>query len=426
MDGRRRGTACFGLIVLLGLITMCRSSAAGEDARIAELTKAAEAAHAKVHEALIEMRVARSNAGKARRATKSDKSKEAKDKATKTAQESQVKKAGYDKAWEVCDAAYDKLREAVRPRLMAELKQLPYKIVRESYREKNWDLILTNADGSNPVNLTKTPDIHEMYAKASPDGTKIAFVADQGKSSRSRTRDLYCMNVDGSDKKLICKNARQPCWSPDGKYIAYVKQEFPKWNFSAYATKGMFLYDIETGKHRQHPNDKIEHICAVTWIPPDGKWFLATMHGGMGFSHTSLLLEANGTKVKNYHRMRGCRPDVSLDGKRVAWTLCGDAVIAVRKLDECKDRPKKGERVNAIFNNRNETYHADWSPDGKYIAFSCGPRGGSQQVGQMAKGWDICVAPVWWKGPLNVWAAITTDGCHNKEPDWVPVKSQKK
>ena len=62
-----------------------------------------------------------------------------------------------------------------------------------------------------------------------------------------------------------------------------------------------------------------------------------------------------------------------------------------------------------------EVYHLDWSPDGKYIAFSFGPDG-EQNVGGMAPGWNICVAEV----ATGRWKMITFDGNHNKEPDWVP------
>ncbi|MCX5636526.1 MAG: hypothetical protein NTX52_02380, partial [Planctomycetota bacterium] len=43
------------------------------------------------------------------------------------------------------------------------LKEIPFKIVYETYRQtngkENWELYLMNADGSNPVNLTNTPDM---------------------------------------------------------------------------------------------------------------------------------------------------------------------------------------------------------------------------------------------------------------------------
>ena len=57
-----------------------------------------------------------------------------------------------------------------------ELSRIPYKIVYETRRttegRRNWELFMMNADGSNPVNLTNTPNIDEMYPHVSPDGTR--------------------------------------------------------------------------------------------------------------------------------------------------------------------------------------------------------------------------------------------------------------
>src|SRR5262249_54323684 len=144
---------------------------------------------------------------------------------------------------------------------------------------------------------TRTPDVDELYPKASPDGTKISFVADEGKGD-ARIRNVYYMNLDGSGRVKVAENAREPCWSPDGTAIAYLKGEFEKYNLLDHATKGLFIYDLQTGKTREHPNKKIHHLYTLNWSP-DGNWFVATVHGGMGFQHGILALEADGDKVFN-------------------------------------------------------------------------------------------------------------------------------
>ncbi len=77
-----------------------------------------------------------------------------------------------------------KVRKVPFPRAALNLKEIGFKSVFESYRQTrgkaNWELVLSNADGSKPTNLTKTPNADEMYAHASPDGTKICFVVDRG------------------------------------------------------------------------------------------------------------------------------------------------------------------------------------------------------------------------------------------------------
>jgi len=218
-----------------------------------------------------------------------------------------------------------KLRETPLPRTQINLKAIPFKIVYETYRKtngkENWELYTINADGSNPVNLTRTSDIHELYPHASPDGSKICFAADEG-TGATKVRNVYYMNIDGTGRVKVADNARQPCWSPDSKTIAYLKGEFDRYTIKDFATKGVFFYDLKTKKHTQHPNKYLRHL-----------------------------------------------------------------------------------------------YNISWSPDGKYIAFSHGPKG-QEMVGGEAPGWNICVADMSGK-----WVEITTDGNHNKEPDWVPVRN---
>ena len=168
--------------------------------------------------------------------------------------------------------------------LLAELENYRHKIVYETNRDGNWELYLCNADGSNPVNLTRTPDVDELYPKPSPDGTKICFVADEGKGD-AKVRNIYYMNSDGTGRTKVADNGREPCWSPDETRIAYMKGEFEKFTYFDAATKGLFLYDLKTGKTREHVNNKLHHLYTLN-CSPDGKWFVATVHGGMGFSHT--------------------------------------------------------------------------------------------------------------------------------------------
>src|SRR6266850_543366 len=78
--------------------------------------------------------------------------------------------------------AQDKAPEGDKE-LHAELKTYQHKIVYATNRDGNWELYLCNADGSNAVNLTNTKDVDELYPKPAPDGTKICFVADEGKGA---------------------------------------------------------------------------------------------------------------------------------------------------------------------------------------------------------------------------------------------------
>jgi Tol biopolymer transport system component len=251
---------------------------------------------------------------------------------------------------------------ANEPTLPDQLGSSHFKLVCEGYVDQNWDLFVINADGSQRENLTHTPDINELYPQASPDGSKISFMVDTGEG-RDTIRSAWVMNVDGSDRKKVADYARQAFWSPDSKVVAYLPQEYPKFNVIDYFTQGIMFYDLSTGKTTPHPNsEKLRHLYNPGFSP-NGKWIVATVHAGMGFSHANLLIEAHGERIINLG-IPGCRPTISPDGKFVAWGP-GDHEVATAHLDTDADEPKVGDKVLQVFDEKNKVYHIDWSPDGK-------------------------------------------------------------
>ena len=305
--------------------------------------------------------------------------------------------------------------------LSVELKRVAHKIVYETHREGNWELFLVDADGSNPVNLTRSPDVDELFPHASPDGAKICFVADEGEGD-SKIRNVYCMNLDGTGRTLVARNARQPFWNPDGTTIAYMKGELDEFSYSPIATKGLFIYNLATRRHKAHPNKDILHLFNACWSP-DGKWLVSTVHAGMGFRHAILAIEAKGTKVFDL-KIPGCRPEFSPDGNKIGWTPT-DWALRVADLDLTGPDPKVTNHRDVVTSSKpTKVYYIDFSPDAKYVAFSRGPATkrlglAPETVGSRAAGWNICVADA---TKTNRWVAITRDGNCNKEPDWVFVQ----
>ncbi|MBL7223684.1 MAG: PD40 domain-containing protein [Candidatus Brocadiae bacterium] len=321
------------------------------------------------------------------------------------------------------EAAGEAAARAKQATVRNEFKRVPCQIVYETHREGNWELFLVNADGSHPVNLTRTPDVDELYPHVSPDGTKVCFVVDKGKG-KDKVRSVYYMHMDGTGRILVARHARQACWGLDGGTIAYLKGEFDRFRYTDFATRGIFFYNLKSGEHRQHPNKEIKHLYNLCTVP-GGKWFVATVHGGMGFKHAILAIEADGPKVFNLG-IGGCRPDVSPDGKQIAWGV-SDWALRVGELDFSSPQPRVIHQRNIVTSKKPmKIYHLDWSPDGRHIAFSRGPTGKTlghacEIVGIPAKGWNICVADA---TQTNHWAPITSDGLCNKEPDWVPARQE--
>lgn len=320
------------------------------------------------------------------------------------------------------------------PALRERLKASGFKIAWESYVGGNSEIFVIGADGSDAANLTRTPSEHEHYPQVAPDGKKICFNVDAGEG-RTAVRSLWMMDIDGKNRKKIADNAREPFWSPDGKVIGYLPQEYPKFNVIDYYTKGLVYYHLDTGASENHPNaEKLHHLYHPRFSP-NGKWVVSTVHAGMGCSHAILLIEAHGDKIINL-KIKGCRPTISSDGKHIAWGE-GDHDLTTAPLDTDSENPSVGPVEFRIKDSKKKIYHIAWSPDGKFVSFSRGPDGegdltktGTFQaaceiIGVYAKDWDLYAVAVG-TGVLDLNTAsekdvvrLTSDGNSNKEPCWI-------
>jgi Tol biopolymer transport system component len=315
-----------------------------------------------------------------------------------------------------------------------QLKSSGFKIAHESYVENNWDIFVMNADGSDPVNLTHTPNLNEHYPQISPDGSHLCYSVDEGEG-RDAVRSLWVMDIDGQHRRKLVDHAREPFWRPDGKELGFLPQEFPKFNVIDYYTKGMRFYDLATGKIRDHINStNLHHLYNPCWSA-DGKWIVSTVHAGMGVDHGILLIQADGPKIINL-KIPGCRPCLSPDGRQIAWGA-GDHELAAAPIDLSAENPAVGEWRVRVKDETNKIYHVDWSPDSRFLSFSRGPEGegdltkpGTFQaaceiVGVHAAGWNICAVSAENAGVMDLndaastnFCVLTTNGWSNKEPAW--------
>jgi Tol biopolymer transport system component len=335
------------------------------------------------------------------------------------------------------DAAGGAPAGGARAPLAQRLAGLPFKIAWECYVDSNWEIFVAHADGSQAVNLTRTPNVHEHYPQVSPDGRKICFTVDSGEG-RATVRSLWVMDIDGGNRRKIADQAREPFWGPDSKTIGFLLPAFPhKFSVLDFSTKGMFFHDLASGKTEPHPNsDKLEYLYNPSYAP-NGKWIAATVHGGrMGFGHAILLIEAHGKRIINL-KIPGCRPSISPDGRHIAWGA-GDQELATAAIDLDADQPAIGAYGLRIkVDQKSKIYHIDWSPDGRFVAFSRGPesegdlskpgsfQAACEMVGVYAQDWNLWAASAEHAGILDLNKAtaaealqLTTNGASNKEPAW--------
>jgi dipeptidyl aminopeptidase/acylaminoacyl peptidase len=174
------------------------------------------------------------------------------------------------------------------------------------------DIYAMNADGSGVVRLTANPGL-DWSPSWSPDGSRIVWSSVQPGAARQ----LYTMNADGSDVRQLTNQPGTPGfphWSPDGARIAY-------------------------------------HVGRG-----DGNWDIWVI-GADGTAPTRLTTAGSGQ-----------RPRWSPDGQRILYTshhqggTLNFAQITVMNADGSAPVILAGPELQAR--------HADWSPDGRQIAFS--------------------------------------------------------
>jgi len=71
------------------------------------------------------------------------------------------------------------------------------------------------------LDLTHTPGAHEREVSWSPDGKRVAYISDE-----SGEEEVWVRDADGTNPVMLTKGVigrlYQPLWSPDGKHIAFV------------------------------------------------------------------------------------------------------------------------------------------------------------------------------------------------------------
>ncbi len=261
--------------------------------------------------------------------------------------------------------------------------------------------------------------------KPSPDGTKICFVADEGKGD-ARVRNIYYMNSDGTGRIKVADNGREPCWSPDESSDRLHEGRVRQIHLLRRRDQGTVplrpqdRQDAGTRQPQAAPSLHLELLAGRQVVRGHGA-------RRYGFLATRILaIEANGDKVVDL-KLDGCRPNISPDGKKVCWGH-GDYCAGVADLDLSGATPK-ATNIHDVVESKNpiETYHITWSPDMKYLTFTRGPKFKGKNLkgllpefpGVEAPGWNVCVADATQK---DRWVAITSDGKSCKQPSWVMVK----
>jgi TolB protein len=239
------------------------------------------------------------------------------------------------------------------------------------------DVFIMDRDGLNPINLTlnlaEPPEDydysldHGSFPCWSPDGSLLVYEYLGWPASR-----LYLMNADGSGRRRLVQPEGLACYRPtfstDGKRILFDARPFLDEN-----TKGpgdIYIMDLDGGNLTKLTTDPLDEEDAC--FSPDGKQIAYVKQQEMEFGYKGELwvMDADG---KNARRLTPVseddvhHPAWSPDGTTLACTICkGSAQSGDIGIVSVKD----GRLTNLTENLDGDEYGPFWTWDGSHILYA--------------------------------------------------------
>ncbi len=190
------------------------------------------------------------------------------------------------------------------------------------------------------------------YARIAPDGRTLVYASELNEGRRRVAGEPVITVVDVASKRIsFAAPGTDAYWSVDGTRLIYT------------AAGGVSIRDMRTGKIKRHiaPNGLGDYY---SWGLRDGKDLILTIDGNYYYLQNDKAVLPIA-KVKPCDPIgAGQRPLISKDGRRITTFVDGN--IVVRGLDNCAD----------IFNSGIKGAKADFSWDGRFIAFHSLKQGG--------------------------------------------------
>ncbi len=274
-----------------------------------------------------------------------------------------------------------------------------------SYSISEWDrennrrvshIYLVSANGGNSIKLTNG-EKGENAAQWSPDGTRIAFLADRDKGNQ-----IWVINATGGEAERVTSEENSIAsyrWSPDSKRFAFITRDTPKdkaerekrkkEKFDTIVVEQGFTYshlwtiNIET-KEKKRLTEGTYNAESIEWSP-DGKEiaFVRSLNGAQESSYFELspnrntdiyLVSSEGGAARQLttNPAADTNPKFSPDGNWIAYAATGDVKSWTAKNDIHVIATAGGAPRNLTKDFSESAFAFNWSPDGKSVYFGSG------------------------------------------------------
>ena len=226
------------------------------------------------------------------------------------------------------------------------------RLIYSSYLDAEFNLEIFSAsiDGSDNRRITYTSRVFEQFPSLSPDGRKIAYVAQIFEGNRM-TYQIEVMNSDGTAPEVLVEPQDQtiyerPLWSDDGTYIVYAAGRTQS---SGRTVWSLFLYDFEEQESTEIVEGDTISGRFFSWIPDTHRIvFDGPTRGTTRPEILEMDVLASGEPVP-YFEERGFKPLVSPDGTQLAYIQSDEAgtYLSVVDLQTRERRQLAGVNLSA-------------------------------------------------------------------------------
>ena len=282
----------------------------------------------------------------------------------------------------------------------------------EEENAPNVGIHLMDPNGKHVRQLTDASK-YDSEPAWSPNGRQISFMSyrdlEQFPKDEIRLGEIYVMNANGSNPINLTQSPERPdgvsSWSPDSKQIAFSSAEL--FNEHILANSDIFVMDADGANPINLTNhDALDQ--SPDWSPDGNQITFSSLRDGNWEIYVMAADGANPINLTN-HPARDGRPDWSPDGNQITFTSDRDGNLEIYVMNADGTNP-----IN-LTNHPAEDNNSSWSPDGTRIAFDSD----RDLILGRDYNYEIYVMNADGTNPIN----LTQNRAWDASPSWGPAPS---